>query len=472
MRSFDHARSTRFVSGRAIWCRLIEVCLLAAAAAAAKQWTDGSSYSKSDAMLFALLMPFMLILFSSEFLRGEPTHRVKRFRVRLAATGLLVVLAGGAAFAAWIGGQRMSMPMPGWVVGWFVLAAIGYATSFSIQRWLCRRAASSRAMRRPVAVVGQGEHGFEYALRAEQDPNSRVRVAAIFDRALAPVVDAGIASVHRDLTSFVECVRRERVEEVWIVLPLSAADSVGAIVRAFSKDLVDIRFVPDLTEMAPFGSYRTNLTFAPALDLVVRPLSPQALAGKAIFDRTFACFALLAVAPLMAVVAIAVKLSSPGPVLFRQQRMGAYGRPFTIYKFRTMRVHDAGAPGEIRQATRGDPRVTRVGAWLRRTSLDELPQFFNVLRGDMSVVGPRPHAVEHDVFYQDLVDGYIQRYRVKPGITGWAQVNGLRGETDRIEKMQRRIEHDLYYLRNWSIAFDVRIVLATLLNVKAHGNAY
>jgi len=441
-----------------------------AAAVAAKQWTDGSSYSQSDAVLIVLLMPFMLILFSSKVFRGEHARRVMLHRVRLAVAGLLAVLAGGAAFATLISGQ--GMPMSGWVAGWVVFAAIGCVTSISVQRWFGGGTASLREMRRPVAVVGQGEHGFEYAWRAERDTNSRVRVISIFDMAPVSAVDAGTAKVHRDLMSFVECVRCEHVEEVWIVLPLSAADSVGAIVRAFSKDLVDIRFMPDLTEMKPLGPHRTNLAFAPALDLVVRPLSPQALAGKAIFDRIFACFVLVLIAPLMAVVAFAVKLSSPGPALFRQQRMGAYGRPFTIYKFRTMRVHDAGAPGKIRQATRGDPRVTRVGAWLRRTSLDELPQFFNVLKGDMSVVGPRPHAVEHDVFYQDLVDGYIQRYRVKPGVTGWAQINGFRGETDRIEKMQKRIDHDLYYLNNWSLALDVRIVAATVLCAFTNRNAY
>ncbi|WP_206121788.1 undecaprenyl-phosphate glucose phosphotransferase [Burkholderia sp. Ac-20392] len=470
MRSFDHARSIRFVSGRAIWNRLIDVCLLVAAAVAAKQWVDGSSYSQSDAMLIALLMPFMLILFSSNVFRGEHARRVMLHRVRLTVAGLPAVLAGGAAFATLISGQ--SMPMPGWVAAWFVFAAIGCATSVSVQRWTGSYTASLRAMRRPVAVVGQGEHGFEYARRAERDTNSRVRVTSIFDMARVSAVDAGAAKVHRDLTSFVECVRRERVEGVWIVLPLSAADNVGAIVRAFSKDLVDIRFIPDLTEMTPFSSSRTNLSFAPALDLVVRPLSPQALAGKAIFDRTFACLALVLIAPLMAVVAIAVKLSSPGPALFRQRRMGAYGQPFTIYKFRTMCLHDTGEQGEIRQATRGDPRVTRLGALLRKTSLDELPQFFNVLKGDMSVVGPRPHAVEHDVFYQDRVDGYIQRYRVKPGVTGWAQINGFRGETDHIEKMQKRIEHDLYYLNNWSLALDVRIVAVTVLCGFTHRNAY
>jgi exopolysaccharide biosynthesis polyprenyl glycosylphosphotransferase len=170
-------------------------------------------------------------------------------------------------------------------------------------------------------------------------------------------------------------------------------------------------------------------------------------------------------------IALAVKLSSPGPVMFTQRRKGANGKVFNIFKFRSMHAHET-ARGVVQQATRNDPRITRVGAFLRRTSLDELPQFFNVLRGEMSVVGPRPHAIEHDTLYQNIVDGYIHRYRIKPGITGWAQVNGFRGETDRIEKMRGRVEHDLYYLSNWSFWFDVRIVFATVFKGLVHRNAY
>jgi lipopolysaccharide/colanic/teichoic acid biosynthesis glycosyltransferase len=158
-------------------------------------------------------------------------------------------------------------------------------------------------------------------------------------------------------------------------------------------------------------------------------------------------------------------------VLLTQRRKGADGHVFRIYKFRSMRLH-AEPPGVVRQATRGDPRVTRLGAFLRRTSLDELPQFLNVLRGEMSVVGPRPHAIEHDDEYRTVVDGYIHRYRIKPGITGWAQINGFRGETDQIEKMRGRVEHDLYYLRNWSFGLDMRIVLATVVKGLVDRNAY
>jgi exopolysaccharide biosynthesis polyprenyl glycosylphosphotransferase len=195
------------------------------------------------------------------------------------------------------------------------------------------------------------------------------------------------------------------------------------------------------------------------------------LLQKEVFDRLFALVALIVISPILLGCAIAVKLSSRGPVFFRQRRKGADGRVFTIYKFRTMRLHEQ-KPGILEQATRDDPRITSVGAFLRRTSLDELPQFFNVLRGDMSVVGPRPHALEHDDLYQNIVSGYIHRYRIKPGITGWAQINGYRGETDRLEKMEGRVAHDLYYLRNWSFWLDVKIIMATIFKGLHHPNAY
>jgi len=173
---------------------------------------------------------------------------------------------------------------------------------------------------------------------------------------------------------------------------------------------------------------------------------------------------------LLLLIAAMVKLSSPGPVLFRQQRLGIDGQPFNVYKFRTMRQHQDG--GGVTQAVRGDPRVTRVGAFLRRTSLDELPQFINVLRGEMSVVGPRPHAMEHNELYKELIDRYMLRHRVKPGITGWAQINGLRGQTDTVEKMRKRIEFDIYYIQHWSFQLDLRIILRTALHGWTGTTAY
>jgi len=173
----------------------------------------------------------------------------------------------------------------------------------------------------------------------------------------------------------------------------------------------------------------------------------------------------------MLLLALGVKLSSPGPVLFRQLRHGRGDQIIEVWKFRTMRQHRE-QPGQVTQASRNDPRVTRFGAFLRRTSLDELPQFFNVLQGTMSVVGPRPHAVEHNHHYKSLIPYYLSRHRVKPGITGWAQVNGLRGETDSLEKMAARVEHDIHYIQNWSPLLDLRIVLMTLSILSTRENAY
>lgn len=193
--------------------------------------------------------------------------------------------------------------------------------------------------------------------------------------------------------------------------------------------------------------------------------------SKEFFDRSFAAFALLVLMPLIIAIALAVKRSSPGPVFFRQKRRGQGGREFRIYKFRTMRQHVEPA-GQVTQAKKGDPRVTRVGSFLRRTSLDELPQFINVLKGEMSVVGPRPHATEHDEIYRGLVENYMQRYRIKPGITGWAQVNGFRGETDGLDKMAGRIEFDLYYIGNRTLWLDLKIVFLTVLRGFSGANAY
>jgi Undecaprenyl-phosphate glucose phosphotransferase len=468
MRSFDHASYAPAIRGKVSWFRLADAGLLIVTAWMARNGFGDTQHTRSDSVLIAIAIASALVLFPLIGFYGDPERRMSWRRVWLAPAGVVVVLSVGAISVTaldWQSGTEL-----GWVLVWFALSAVALSASQALRHWLCVRAVARHARRKPVALVGHRERCLALAGRDAREAIAPFPVAAIFDLSEAPAGAACDADVHRDLGTFVESVRRAHVGEIWIVLPLSEADRIGAIVRAFDTDLVDIRFMPDLAGITPLRPRRTIR--GRALDLVASPLSARALAGKAVFDRAFAGLALIAIAPLMGAIAIAVKCSSPGPVLFRQQRRGAYGRIFTIYKFRTMRQHDAGVPGEVRQATRGDPRITRIGALLRKTSLDELPQFVNVLKGDMSVVGPRPHAVEHDHFYQHRVDGYIQRYRIKPGITGWAQVNGHRGETDRVEKMQKRVEHDLYYLNNWSFSLDMRIVLRTVATSLVDKHAY
>jgi Undecaprenyl-phosphate glucose phosphotransferase len=322
-----------------------------------------------------------------------------------------------------------------------------------------------------VAIAACGTHCDAIIEKMAASPAAGFRAVAAFN------ASASNAPAHRrvplfdDQASFAQYVREHNVNELWLALPLTEEHTILALADEFRDDLVNIRFMPDVRALSLFEGSVTNLLGLPTINLVASPLPPTALLKKEIFDRLFAAAALLALSPLMIVIAIAVKFSSHGPVLFKQRRKGVDGRIFTIYKFRSMRMHEQKA-GVLEQARRNDPRITRVGAFLRRTSLDELPQFLNVLRGEMSVVGPRPHAIEHDNLYQKLVSGYIHRYRIKPGITGWAQVNGYRGETERVEKMEQRVAHDLYYLRNWSIWLDIRIIMATIFKGLRHTNAY
>ncbi len=355
-----------------------------------------------------------------------------------------------------------------------------YWTGMAGATLICARLAAYAVLRklrhaginlRPVAVVGCGTYCQRVMRNIAQSAESGFRAVAVFNVDNASRFSASGVVTFDDFDAFVAHVRQEGVRELWLALPLSEERTILRFVSEFRDDLVNIRFMPDVTALSLFDSGLTDMIGVPAINLAASPLPPHALMSKAIFDRCFAAAALVMLAPLMILIAIGVKATSRGPVFFTQNRKGADGRVFRIYKFRTMRQH-VEQPGVVKQATRNDTRITPVGRFLRRTSLDELPQFINVLRGDMSVVGPRPHAIEHDEQYRKIVDGYIQRYRIKPGITGWAQVNGYRGETDRIEKMQGRVEHDLYYLRNWSFALDMKIVAATVAKGFVNSNAY
>ncbi|MDR5813681.1 MULTISPECIES: undecaprenyl-phosphate glucose phosphotransferase [unclassified Caballeronia] len=277
--------------------------------------------------------------------------------------------------------------------------------------------------------------------------------------------------VLNDFDELVAKVRAEEINEVWLALPLSQEHTIYRFVHALRHDFVNLRLIPDTRSISLFNHSMTDVAGLATINLTTSPVSTLRMWPKLLFDRLFAATALLALSPLLIGIAIAVKSTSKGPVFFTQKRKGADGRPFPIYKFRSMAVHKE-TTGHVTQATRNDPRVTKVGAFLRRTSLDELPQFLNVLFGHMSVVGPRPHALEHDDLYKDLVYGYMFRYRIKPGITGWAQVNGYRGATEKVEKMQSRVKFDLFYIHNWSFWFDVKIVAMTMFKGFIGRNAY
>ena len=266
-------------------------------------------------------------------------------------------------------------------------------------------------------------------------------------------------------------VETHGINQVWIALPLSAQSEIDAVLDVLKHSTADIKLVPDLFGLRLLNHTIGQIAGLPVIHLRDSPLDGYGHLVKAVEDKILASLILLLILPLLVVIALGVKVSSPGPVLFRQKRHGRDGKVIEVWKFRSMRVHQE-AEGKVTQARRHDSRITPFGAFLRRTSLDELPQFWNVLQGTMSIVGPRPHAIAHNHEYKEMVQDYMQRHRVKPGITGWAQVNGLRGETDTIDKMAKRVEYDLYYMQNWSLLLDLKIVLMTVIRGFIGKNAY
>lgn len=259
------------------------------------------------------------------------------------------------------------------------------------------------------------------------------------------------------------------VDEVWLASSHLPRRTREALVVRLQESCHTIRFVPDLSLLDLLGHLPAEVAGMTVIELNASPLDGPGALLKAALDRLGALAGLLLLGPLMLLIALAIRVDSPGPVLFRQRRHGGLGNAIEVYKFRTMHHDDDAA---YRQATRDDRRVTRVGAMLRRSSLDELPQLLNVLRGEMSLVGPRPHPVALNHEFTGKIDAYMQRHRVKPGITGWAQVHGLRGETDTLEKMERRVAYDLHYIENWSLWLDIRILCLTLIRAWTDRNAY
>ena len=254
---------------------------------------------------------------------------------------------------------------------------------------------------------------------------------------------------------------------------MEAAKRVHEVFNKLSQrsDLIEIRFIPDIFGFKLLNHDVFEIAGIPIISLTQTPMAGTNRLLKAIEDRVLASLILVVISPLLLFIIVGIKLSSKGPIFFRQKRHGWDGKEIVVCKFRTMVVHKE-TDNIVTQATKNDPRLTKFGAFLRRTSLDELPQFINVLQGRMSIVRPRPHPLQHNEIYRNKIDSYMLRHHVKPGITGWAQINGWRGETDTLEKMQKRIEYDLFYINNWSLLFDLKIIFLTLFKGMFGKNVY
>jgi putative colanic acid biosysnthesis UDP-glucose lipid carrier transferase len=272
------------------------------------------------------------------------------------------------------------------------------------------------------------------------------------------------------LSELASYVRAHGIDDVYITLPMNSQPRIAGLLESVHGTTASVYYVPDIPGIGIIQGRLHHLNGVPVLGLCETPFIGINEVVKRASDIVLSSLILILCSPLMLAIAIGVKLSSPGPVIFKQRRNGLDGHEITVFKFRSMTSQDDGCI--IAQAGRNDPRVTPFGAFLRRTSLDELPQFINVLQGHMSIVGPRPHAVAHNELYRQAIKAYMVRHKVRPGITGWAQVNGLRGETESVERMQARVEYDLAYLRNWSLWLDLRIVVRTIRLVFFDRNAY
>jgi Undecaprenyl-phosphate glucose phosphotransferase len=363
-----------------------------------------------------------------------------------------------------------------WFGAWF-LAGLAFLllsrnfVAFAIRKW-----ARNGTMERRAVIVGGGEAAKHLIRSLEQQPDNDIRICGLFDdrddRRSPPMV-AGYPKLGTT-EDLVEFARLARIDMLIIALPLNAESRVLELLKKLWILPIDIRLAAHANKLRFRPRSYSYVGTVPMLDIFDRPITDWDSVAKRIFDIVFSLIAIALLWPVMLGAAIAVKATSKGPIIFKQRRHGFNNETVEVFKFRSMYT-DMCDPTARNAVTRNDPRVTPVGRFIRKTSIDELPQFFNVLRGDISLVGPRPHAVlaqSRDRLFAEVVDGYFARHRVKPGVTGWAQINGWRGEIDNDEKIKQRTAYDLYYIENWSLLFDLKILLLTPIRLLKSENAY
>ena len=347
------------------------------------------------------------------------------------------------------------------LVTWIAVTPVLMFAANMLAPILLPRIMAAEGVQRKAVIAGAGSLGRKLAERIAATPYLGVEVMGFFDdRSSDRLNEIGPGKVLGGVDRLADYVKQNQVDLIYIALPMASQPRILKLLDGLCDTTASVYFAPDIFLFDLIQARMDTIGGIPVVAVCETPFYGVNGLLKRVSDIVLASIILVLIAPVLAAVAAGVKLSSPGPVLFRQRRYGLDGREIVVYKFRSMTVTEDGPV--VRQATKNDARVTPFGAFIRRTSLDELPQFVNVLQGRMSIVGPRPHAVAHNEMYRKLVKSYMIRHKVKPGITGWAQVNGLRGETDTVDKMKARIEYDLDYLRHWSLKFDLMIIWKTI----------
>jgi Undecaprenyl-phosphate glucose phosphotransferase len=419
-------------------------------------------------------------LFANVLFNAARTHRIAAYRTAvqqtsraLAAWSLVFIVLMTLAFLF----KSSELVSRVWLVGWYASGAVVLVLfRLSLRAAVLQWTREGRLKRRTV-IVGGGHDAEVLVDQIKQSAGNDVRLLGLFDDRNDERSPESVASLPKlgRVADLLEFARQTRVDLVIVSMPLSAEKRVLEMLTQLWVLPVDIRLSAHMSKLRFTSKAYSYVGDVPVFDMVDRPISDWNLVFKWLFDKIVAVIALILLSPVMLVTAVAIKLDSRGPVFFKQKRHGFNNELIEVYKFRSMRT-DMTDANASRLVTKDDPRVTRVGRFIRRTSIDELPQFFNVLSGQLSVVGPRPHATQakaDNLLYYEAVEGYFARHKVKPGITGWAQIHGWRGETDTVDKIMQRVQHDLYYIEKWSILLDLYIVFMTPFSLLSKSeNAY
>lgn len=455
---------------RGLIFRLADICAVTIGVFLAHVWRFGS-LSISERYVEALVLGLLLVLIVFPVfglykpIRGRTLY--VQIRGLLLASTTVIVLLTMIAFLTKTGDLFSRQ--------WFVVSSvltIFFLIGFRVlATWISRFFIVRTFGHVRVGIVGAGTLGKKVVDRLREIEWAGYSVGAMYDDNKEL-----IGTKYEDITisgmqELMLSVKHDKLDEIWFALPFRSEDRLKQLMHELRHAPMTMRFVPNIFAFRLLNQSVEMLGGVPIVTLNCSPMVGANRFLKACEDKLLAVLFLLLASPAMLVIALAIKCTSPGPVLFKQDRHGWGGRPISVWKFRTMLVHQEDA-GRVTQASRNDLRITGIGRFLRRTSLDELPQLINVLQGSMSIVGPRPHAIAHNEEYKDVVDDYMARHQVKPGITGWAQINGYRGETETIDKMEKRVEFDLYYIRHWSLWLDIKIIVLTFFKGFLNANAY
>ena len=410
-------------------------------------------------------------LFSAEMLWLYRSWRTGTSKEILFVTSISHILMIGAV-VAWMFISKTSGDYSRITISFWFFGSWALSCSWRIAfRYLLFIARKNGRNSRSVAIIGANETTSALINEIQKTPEVGYNIVGVYDDRTPSRLElpSGI-SLNGNISNLYKAVETGNVDTVFIALPMTANKRIEQVLRVLGDTKAQVHLVPNFFVYNLLHSRICNVGEMQTVSVFDSPMKGAMNFLKRVEDILLASVILALIAIPMLVIAAAVKLTSKGPVIFKQNRYGMDGKKIKVWKFRSMTVTENG--DAVTQATKNDARITKVGAFLRRTSLDELPQFINVLQGHMSVVGPRPHAVAHNEAYRKKVEYYMLRHRIKPGITGWAQVNGWRGETDTLDKMQKRVEYDLEYIKNWSLWLDFKIVLFTLYKGFINKNAY